>query len=78
MRHPEWAGYLAAFDTYLDAKKRDDPELAEQARTLMGHFADELIALNMDGKLRPRNGVRPAELDLSDVLDYLGLADSDA
>jgi hypothetical protein len=40
---PEWLGYLAAFDAYLDARKRDDDETAGQARTLMGRFAGELL-----------------------------------
>ena len=40
---PEWLGYLAAFDCYLDACKQGDNETARQARTLMSRFAGDLL-----------------------------------
>jgi len=39
---PEWLGYIAAFDAYVDARKRGDTVLAEQARRVMGWFAAEV------------------------------------
>ena len=47
MDYPEWAGYLAAFDAYVDARARQDAVMAEQARTVMGWFAGELLPLDV-------------------------------
>jgi hypothetical protein len=65
--HPEWAGYLAAFQAYADAIAHDDGEHARQAQLLMGYFADELLPATMQ-----RNG---RELDLSALIRMLGLSD---
>lgn len=68
-RHPEWAGYLAAFDSYVHARARDDHERADQARLLMGWFSDALLAAERLG------GNRDTEdrFGLGEALDRLGL-----
>ena len=52
MDYPEWAGYLAAFDCYLDAKARNDTEHARQARRVMDWFAHELVPVRSGGVRR--------------------------
>lgn len=52
--YPEWAGYLAAFDAYLDAKKRGDDEHVRQARLIMRWFAAELLPADRTPEARRR------------------------
>ena len=72
MRHPEWAGYLAAFDAYVDARRRGDVELADQARMLMSHFAEALIEVGLEGRPCGGSPTRVGD-DLAAMLDALGL-----
>jgi hypothetical protein len=65
--HPEWAGYLAAFQAYADAIAHDDGEHARQAQLLMGYFADELLPETLERHSQ--------ELDLSALIKMLGLRD---
>lgn len=65
MKHPEWAAYLAAFDAYIDALARDDKELEDQAKLVMGWFADDLLGIV------PRR--RTAARATADLFSLLGL-----
>ena len=39
----EWYGYIAAFRTYVEARRAGDGDLADQARLLMGWFGADLL-----------------------------------
>jgi hypothetical protein len=71
--HPEWAGYLAAFQAYIDAIARNDPEHARQAQVLMGYFADALLPMTAH-----RNAHTDKQLNLGALIDMLGLSMDDA
>ncbi len=66
--HPEWAGYLAAFDAFVGAKARGDRERAGQARLVMDWLSDRLIG-ELEIEANPDDGF-PA-LDLSPILAVL-------
>lgn len=66
MLHPEWAGYLAAFDAYVDACARDDEEYQSQSKVVMGWFADEL------GLVR-RLPQRRLKRNIDSLIDLLGV-----
>jgi hypothetical protein len=71
MLYPEWAGYLAAFDAYLEARRNGEDDIAEQARLLMGYFASDLLGERGMTRRNPRAELRGH--DLTEALKLLGL-----
>ena len=71
--HPEWAGYLAAFQAYVDALGRGDGEQARQAQVLMGYFVDALLPASAH-----RSAHDGKELNLGALIEMLGLGMDDA
>lgn len=60
---PEWYGYLAAFECYIEAT---DQGTAEQARELMRRFAGEIRRTER----RPRGGLK-GEAQVRALLEFL-------
>lgn len=70
MEWPEWAGYCAAFDAFIDARQRHDDDSARMARTLMTYFAEPLSRHVKSG----RETAKRLNYDLRPLLDHLGLS----
>lgn len=67
MEHPEWAGYLAAFQAYIDATAAGNDELARQARRLMSLFAEPILT----AEIRPREVTQTQHSWVADMLEIM-------